>query len=501
MPRRNGQEPRSQPAAKRPTKEHPNVCSNFQQIRQDYGMPWGTLLVVANSCLACYLLTPFRPGSDLIPAADSTKPLDLALQTLRFVVPQAEGALSVRLPKDTKEEDPQPELQRLHANMMQAEKEATGARRSLATSKLWLQATMAMDAHLVATGAPANIRAYTLSEIQRIALHHFPWNSLLGFREMLQNVAAALATRMLEHDEISRCCSSSGCLHDQVSTVMIFEELGMSDAAIAHLQSVKAALIANGENPFCRAMGWDLNRLAAPLDIHFPRGYDSLVDVARAPAFWSQLESPMAQYLEEHSQVIVAELAPLCAPEQLLTRPGYFGSERVVSDLSVRDSWTSLPLLTNGVWNTSACGAVAPRTCDLLRTRAELQDAMRSSSSESPDTIVQYTLVSVYRLRPQSRIHRHVGTQWRLNTHLGLVTPPGAEIRVWNETLEWEVGKALTFLDAAEHDVTHNGNTDRCVLNVVSWHPAVLERRLSDASFDELFVSADAWAAAEVEYA
>ena len=70
-------------------------------------------------------------------------------------------------------------------------------------------------------------------------------------------------TRMLEHDEISRCCSSSGCLHDQVSTVMIFEELGMSDAAIAHLQSVKAALIANGENPFCRAMGWNLNRLAA----------------------------------------------------------------------------------------------------------------------------------------------------------------------------------------------------------------------------------------------
>lgn len=377
-------------------------------------------------------------------------------------------------------------LHLLHKNMLQAEQEAVGPNRSLYSSMLWLDSTLAVDAHLVVMGAPEDIRGYTLSEIQRIMLHHFPWNGLLSQRELLQKVAPSLAARMLQHDEISSCCSSNSCLYDQVSTVLILQEIGMTDVATAHLQAAKAAMAANGDSAFCRAMVWQVNRLVAPLDNHFPLGYEHLVDVARASAFWGPSQLPLAHHLEQHSEEIVAELAPLCVSEES-TAPHnvHFGSERVVRDLA-NGSWTSLPLFDNGAWNISACNALAPRTYALLKARPELQGAMRSASAL--DTVIQNTFVSVYRLRPQSRIFRHVGTHWRLNTHLGLVTPPGAKIRVWNETREWEVGKAFAFLDAAEHDVVHNGETDRCVLNVVSWHPAVLERRLSDPTFAEHFV-------------
>jgi hypothetical protein len=381
------------------------------------------------------------------------------------------------------------QLQILHSNMLNAEKEATGTNRSVNASRWWLESVLAVDRHLVAVGAPEDIRAYTLSEVQRVALHHFPWNELLIDRELLRQVAPALATRMLVHDEIRNCCASDRCLHDQVSTVMIFQELNMTGAARAHLQAVKAAVGASSGNTTCRGMAWQLDRLVAPLDIHFPSGYDHLVNVTSEPVFWSSSQLPLVRHVEQHSDLIIAELAPICSSKEI-SAPAqsvqHFGSETVVKDLAL-GSWKSLPLLNHGVWNLSACETLTPRTCALLKSRPELQGAMRSASASDTDIIVQFTFVSVYRLQSKSRIHRHVGTQWRLNTHLGVVTPPGAKIRVWNESREWEVGKAFAFLDAAEHDVVHAGETARCVLNIVSWHPAVLERRTSDPVFAQHF--------------
>jgi hypothetical protein len=379
-------------------------------------------------------------------------------------------------------------LRFLHAQMADAELQPR-ANRSLIASQLWLRSTIRVDAHLQAMAAPLDIQGYTLSEIQRIALHHFPWNGLMSDKDLLQEVAPALAASMLMHDEVSTCCSSSSCLHDQVHTAMIFEELEMADLASTHLQAAKAAVITNGGSPSCRSMVWQRDRLMAPLDNHFPLGYEHLVDGASEPAFWSSSHLPLVQFLEQFSQEIVAELAPLCLSDPL-TATAHFGSERVARNLA-HGSWTSLPLLDNGMWNASACESLAPRTCSLLKKRPELEGALRSASAA--DTVVQFTFVSVYRLRPKSRIHRHVGTPWRLNTHLGLVTPPGAHIQVWNETREWEVGKAFAFMDAAEHHVTHKGSMDRCVLNVVSWHPSVLERRLADPVFAENFIFQKAW--------
>lgn len=384
-------------------------------------------------------------------------------------------------------------LQLLHVNMVHAEKEATGANRSYQKSKLWLDAVMAMDGHLVATGAPDEFRGYILSEIQRIMLRHFQWNILLSSEDILQKAAPRLAARMLMHANMKTCCSDDSCLYNQVTMAMIFKELQMTAKAFAHLDAAKAAVMANGANPWCRGMMWQLNRLVAPLDNHFPIGYEHLVDVASAPVFWSPMELELAHYLEQHSTEIVAELAHLCPSEESgVPKPsGHFGAERVADDLA-QGSWTSLPLLDRGSWNDSACQEVAPRTCAILKKRPELQGALRSASM--PDTIIQFTFASIYRLRPQSRIHRHVGTHWRLNTHLGIVTPPGAELRVWNETRRWEAGKAFAFLDAAEHDVVHNGEADRCVLNVVSWHPSVMQQRASDSAFADHFVFSEAWA-------
>lgn len=165
----------------------------------------------------------------------------------------------------------------------------------------------------------------------------------------------------------------------------------------------------------------------------------------------------------------------------------HFGLDGVVPSLArERASWTSLPLFADGFWNESACETVAPRTCALLRTRPELRGALVSSLQ--PGTHVYHTFASVYRLGPASRLHRHVGFQWRLNSHLGLVTPPGASIRVWNESRPWKAGEAFAFLDAAEHEVIHEGQVDRCVLNVASWHPEVMSLLETDESFREYFV-------------
>jgi len=110
-------------------------------------------------------------------------------------------------------------------------------------------------------------------------------------------------------------------------------------------------------------------------------------------------------------------------------------------------------------------------------------------SAANPEKAVQLTFVSVYRLRPESHIRRHVGSQWRINTHLGLVTPQGAHIRVWNESRNWQVGRALAFLDAAVHEVIHDGDVDLCVLNVVSWHPNVMQQLHVDPVFAAHFTN------------
>ena len=71
----------------------------------------------------------------------------------------------------------------------------------------------------------------------------------------------------------------------------------------------------------------------------------------------------------------------------------------------------------------------------------------------------------------------HCGpTNARLTAHLGLVVPKGLTIRAAEETRGWEEGKCLVFDDSFEHEVKHEGDSERIVLMINFFHPDVPEK-------------------------
>ena len=80
------------------------------------------------------------------------------------------------------------------------------------------------------------------------------------------------------------------------------------------------------------------------------------------------------------------------------------------------------------------------------------------------------TLFSV--LRPGTHLRPHCGsTNTRLTCHLGLVVPRGCRIRAGDEWRTWKEGEVLVFDDSWEHEVRHEGESDRVVLLINFWHP------------------------------
>ena len=80
----------------------------------------------------------------------------------------------------------------------------------------------------------------------------------------------------------------------------------------------------------------------------------------------------------------------------------------------------------------------------------------------------------VYRLvlRGGTHIGKHFGpTRTKLRSHLGLVVPDGARIRIGEETHEWQEGELLIFDDSFEHEVWNDSSNERVVLIVDFWHP------------------------------
>ena len=49
--------------------------------------------------------------------------------------------------------------------------------------------------------------------------------------------------------------------------------------------------------------------------------------------------------------------------------------------------------------------------------------------------------------------------------------PEGTRIRVGTEERTWAAGQCLVFDDSFEHEVWHEGSTDRIVLICDMWHP------------------------------
>lgn len=125
--------------------------------------------------------------------------------------------------------------------------------------------------------------------------------------------------------------------------------------------------------------------------------------------------------------------------------------------------WKQLELYARGQQISSNCKR-APVTCQLI---AQFPAAHTCRRGQAKFSVMQ----------PNTHVWPHCGpTNCRLRAHLGLVVPPGTELRVGEEKRSWKEGKMLVFDDSFEHEVWHNGSSIRLVLIVDVWHPELTEQ-------------------------
>ncbi|KAG0718826.1 Aspartyl/asparaginyl beta-hydroxylase [Chionoecetes opilio] len=160
--------------------------------------------------------------------------------------------------------------------------------------------------------------------------------------------------------------------------------------------------------------------------------------------------------LEENWEVIRNEgVALLGLPVQDGFRPE-------AENLKDVGDWKQYELFTKGRKITANC-VKAPRTCSLIEG---FQPAASCKRGQVKFSVMQ----------PHTHVHAHTGpTNCRLRAHLGLVVPPGVQLKVGQETTTWEEGKTLIFDDSWEHEVWHEGDSFRLVLIVDVWHPELTE--------------------------
>ncbi len=124
--------------------------------------------------------------------------------------------------------------------------------------------------------------------------------------------------------------------------------------------------------------------------------------------------------------------------------------------LTDRGRWSVLYFYAGGrrvEETTRAC----PRTSELL-----------SSVPGAGEAGLSYLSV----LRGGTHIQRHFGsTNTKLRCHLGLIVPEGPRLRVGEEILEWREGECFVFDDSFDHEVWHEGDSERIVLIMDFWHP------------------------------
>jgi len=77
---------------------------------------------------------------------------------------------------------------------------------------------------------------------------------------------------------------------------------------------------------------------------------------------------------------------------------------------------------------------------------------------------------------PKTKVKPHCGfLNTRIRCHLGLVVPPGCQMRVGTETRSWSEGGCLVFDDSYEHEVVNLSDQYRAVLLLDTWHPDLSE--------------------------
>lgn len=135
----------------------------------------------------------------------------------------------------------------------------------------------------------------------------------------------------------------------------------------------------------------------------------------------------------------------------------------------VFDPWVQREMYGTGwtVYGLFFDGERIPGACSQCPKTAALLDGIKGLS-----------LAGFSRMASGAHITPHVGwakSVYRL--HLGLVVPPNCNLRVGNETRQWEEGKCLIFDDTVEHEAWNKSDQMRGTLLLDFLRPGI-------ASFD-----------------
>ncbi|CAE8602122.1 unnamed protein product, partial [Polarella glacialis] len=197
-------------------------------------------------------------------------------------------------------------------------------------------------------------------------------------------------------------------------------------------------------------------------DDHLPR--------ARHRPVWPREMWPsFATFLEANAHVFLAELQRLVDADEEFDEIFRTVQVQQTEFTPLPREWGLLDLIRHG--NTTAACPYAPQSCALLAERPEVNGRCFS------ETRVPNAGVAFARLLPGTEIKPHFATEMRLAVHLGLITPPGPEMWVANETVRWTQGEAVVFDDTYFHGVQHTGLEARYVLLAWTCHPCDAEWR------------------------
>jgi aspartate beta-hydroxylase len=232
----------------------------------------------------------------------------------------------------------------------------------------------------------------------------------------------------------------------------------------------------------CRRAFWDAAKLPAARALE-----------AAFPAILAELQALLGHAgREAGDSTALAELQPLLrhtghgAGDSPASSGGCAGTRRseavgsggastfslYASRVVAAGAWSDVQLYAGCRRDEEHCRA-CPLTSSVLASRPEFNSVVFGSHFHS-------------RLAPGTRLSAHCGpSNFRLRCHLGLVVPDGCRIRVGSETRAWRAGECLVFDDSFEHEVWHDGDSDRIVLIADMWHPqlrvdATVEPLLND---------------------
>eukprot|EP00927_Polykrikos_kofoidii_P002021 TRINITY_DN10774_c0_g2_i1.p1 TRINITY_DN10774_c0_g2~~TRINITY_DN10774_c0_g2_i1.p1 ORF type:complete len:406 (+),score=52.06 TRINITY_DN10774_c0_g2_i1:64-1281(+) len=173
---------------------------------------------------------------------------------------------------------------------------------------------------------------------------------------------------------------------------------------------------------------------------------------------WPSSKVPLAAFLEEHYPIFRAEL------EAIVNSPGDMYEQLRKADGSVESlatpgGWDAIRIVRYGNWFDLFC-QVAPRTCELLRSRPELDNC-------------KYVNTNYYKLYPGTHLKPHFGNAPRLTAHLTVIAPEPLRsgISVGYDRAIWVEGQALILDDTYPHAVSHWGEKPRYVLATWFCHP------------------------------